>query len=192
MNLRDLKLPKFALLKEGVVLILLFVSITFIFNFFFNAPVKRMIKELKADMASLDGNRANSLAIAAALGKETERLQELTKSYEEMESSLLLSKDQILPVKEVPNILKELSSPRPGVTIISVHTSPIEDKGEYLRLPLVLQVKGDFRSFGAYIDSIEHSRRFIGVENINMVKEEKGGLSIRLELSAYMMKEGAV
>lgn len=192
MNLRDLKLPKFALLKEGIVFVLLFVLIVFIYNLFFNAPVKRMIKELKADMASLEGNRANYLAISAALGKETERLQELTKSYEEMESSLLLSKEQILPAKEIPNILKELSSPRPGLTIVSVHTSPVEDKGEYLRLPLVLSLRGDFRSFGAYIDSLENSRRLVGVENINMVKDEKGGLTIRLELSAYLMKEGAV
>lgn len=192
MNLRDLKLPKFTLLKEGVVLVLLFVSITFIFNFLFNAPVKRMIKELKADMESLDVNKSNYMAAAAALGKETERLKELTKSYEEMESSLLLSKDQILPAKEVPNILKEISSPRPGVTLVSVHAAALEDKGEYLRLPLVLSMRGDFRSLGAYIDSIEHSRRLIGVENINMFKDEKGGLSIRLELSAYLMKEGAV
>ena len=192
MNLRDLKLQKLPLLKEGIFLIVLFVSVTFIFNFLFSAPVKRMIKGLKSDMDSLDGNRANYLAAAAALGKETERLQELTKSYEEMESSLLQSKEQILPVKEVPNILKDLSSPRPGLTIISVHTSPFEDKGEYLRLPLVLSIRADFRSFGAYIASIEHSRRLIGVENINLVKDDKAGLSIRLELSAYLMKEGAV
>lgn len=192
MNLRDLKFQKFPLLKEGIVLIVLFVSITFIYNSLFNAPVKRIVKELKTDMESLEVNRASYLAAAAALGKETERLQEVTRSYEEMESSLLYSKEGIPPAKDVSKILKELSSPRPGVTIISVHTSPIEDKGEYLRLPLVLSIRGDFQSMGAYIDSLEHSRRLIGVENINMVKEEKGDLLIKLELSAFLMKEGAV
>lgn len=192
MNLRDLKLRKLHLLTEGVVLVVIFVSLTFIYNLLFNAPVKRMIKELNAEMGSLDVNRSNYLAAAEALSKETERLNEVTRSYEEMVSSLQLSKENILPAREGSNILRELYSPRPGMTIISVHTSPFEDKGEYLRLPLVLSVKGNFQSLGGYIDSLENSRRLIGIESISMAKEEKGGLTIRLELSAYLMKEGAV
>lgn len=194
MNLRDLKIKKFPFLKEGIVLTLSFAMITLVFNIWFYSPSKKEIKGLKGDIEKLDGNIADYKAVASSAENESKRLQDVVKAYEEMESRLLFSKEQIPSEKEVSNILMELSSPRPGLTLVSVQTSPLEDKGEYSRLPLVLQLRGGFQSLGTYLASLENSRRLIGVENINVVKdkEEKTGLSIRMELSAYLTKEGAV
>lgn len=192
MNLQDLKIKKFPLLKEGIVLTLFFVVITLVFNILFYSPLKKEIKGLKGDIENLNSNIADYQAVASSAENESKRLQDVVKAYEDMESRLLFSKDQIPSEKEVSNILKELSSSRPGLTLVAIQTSPLESKGEYSRLPLVLQLRGGFQSLGAYLVSIENSRRLIGVENINLVKEDNAGLSIRMELSAYLMKEGAV
>lgn len=192
MNLRDLKIKKFPLLKEGIVLTLFFAMITLVFNIWFYSPSKKEIKGLKVDVEKLNSNIADYKAFASSAENESKRLKDVVKAYEDMESRLLFSKEQIPSEKEVSNILMELSSPRSGMTLVNIQTSPLEDKGEYSRLPLVLQLRGGFQSLGTYLVSLENSRRLIGVENINLVKEDEAGLSIRLELSAYLMKEGAV
>ena len=192
MNLRDLKIKKFPLLKEGIVLTLFFAMLTFVFNIWFYSPSKKEIKGLKVDIEKLNSNIADYKAFASSAENESKRLQDVVKAYEDMESRLFFSKEQIPSEKEVSNILMELSSPRPGLTLVNIQTSPLEDKGEYSRLPLVLPLRGSFQSLGTFLVSLENSRRLIGVENINLVKEDKAGLSIRLELSVYLMKEGAV
>jgi Tfp pilus assembly protein PilO len=192
MNLGDLKIKKFPLFKEGIVLTLSFAMITFVFNIWSYSPSKKEIKGLKGEIKTLNSNIADYQAVASSAENESKRLQDVVKAYEEMESRLLFSKEKIPSEKEVSNILMELSSPRPGLTLVNIQTSPLEDKGEYSRLPLVLQLRGSFQSLGTYVVSLENSRRLIGVENINLVKEDKAGLSIRIELSAYLMKEGAV
>lgn len=192
MNLRDLKIMKFPLLKEGIVLTLFFAIITLVFNIWFYSPSIKEIKGLKGDIEKLNRNMTDYQAVASSAENESKRLQDVVKAYEDMESRLLFSKEQIPSEKEVSNILMELSSPRQGLTLVTIQASPLEDKGEYSRLPLVLQLRGGFQSLGTYLASLENSRRLIGVENINLVKEDKAGLSIRMELSAYLMKEGAV
>ena len=192
MNLRDLKIKKFPLLKEGIVLTLFFAMLTFVFNIWFYSPSKKEIKGLKVDIEKLNSNIADYKAFASSAENESRRLKDVVKAHEDMESRLFFSKEQIPSEKEVSNILMELSSPRPGLTLVNIQTSPLEDKGEYSRLPLVLPLRGSFQSLGTFLVSLENSRRLIGVENINLVKEDKAGLSIRLELSVYLMKEGAV
>ncbi|MBM2837795.1 MAG: pilO [Deltaproteobacteria bacterium] len=192
MNLRDLKIKKFPLLKEGIVLTLFFAVITLVFNIWFYSPSKKEIKGLKGDIEKLNRNMTDYQAVASSAENESKRLQDVVKAYEEMESRLLFSKEQIPSEKEVSNILMELSSARPGLTLVTIQASPLEDKGEYSRLPLVLQLRGGFQSLGTYLASLENSRRMIGVENINVLKEEKAGVSIRMELNVFLMKEGAV
>lgn len=192
MTLQDLNIKKFPLLKEGIVLTLFFAMITLVFNIWFYSPSKKEIKGLKVDIEKLNSNIADYQAFASSAENESKRLKEVVKAYEDMESRLLFSKEQIPSEKEVSNILMELSSPRPGLTLVNIQTSPLEDKGGYSRLPLVLQLRGGFQSLGTYLASLENSRRLIGVENINLVKDDNAGLSIRMELSAYLMKEGAV
>ena len=192
MTLQDLNIKKFPLLKEGIVLTLFFAMLTFVFNIWFYSPSKKEIKGLKVDIEKLNSNIADYKAFASSAENESKRLQDVVKAYEDMESRLFFSKEQIPSEKEVSNILMELSSPRPGLTLVNIQTSPLEDKGGYSRLPLVLQLRGGFQSLGTYLASLENSRRLIGVENINLVKDDNAGLSIRMELSAYLMKEGAV
>ena len=192
MNLRDLKIKKFPLLKEGIVLTLFFAVITLVFNIWFYSPSKKEIKGLKGDIEKLNRNMTDYQAVASSAENESKRLKDVVKAYEEMESRLLFSKEQIPSEKEVSNILMELSSARPGLTLVTIQASPLEDKGEYSRLPLVLQLRGGFQSLGTYLASLENSRRMIGVENINVLKEEKAGVSIRMELNVFLMKEGAV
>lgn len=194
MTLLNLNLKKFPLLKEVIVLTLFFASTIFVFNMLFYVPAKREMKGIEAEIGKFNTNIADYQAVASSAENESKRLQDVVKAYEEMEARLLFSKEQIPPEKEVSDILKELSSPHPGLTLVSVQTSPLEDKGEYAKLPLALQFRGDFPSLGAYLASLENSRRLIGVENINLVKdkEEKAGLSIKMELNVFLMKEGAV
>ncbi|MBI4746377.1 MAG: type 4a pilus biogenesis protein PilO [Deltaproteobacteria bacterium] len=192
MNLRDMKIKKFPLLKEGIVLTLFFAVITLVFNILFYSPSKKEIKGLKVEIEKLNSNINDYQAVASSAGNESKRLMDVEKAYQEMESRLLFSKEQIPSEKEVSSILKELSSPNPGLTLVNIQTSPLEDKGEYSRLPLVLQLQGGFQSLGTYLVSLENSRRLIGIENINLVKEEQAGVSIRMELNLFLMKEGAV
>jgi len=192
MTFLHLNWKRFHLVKEGIGLFLIFSAITIAFDAGYYLPSKREINGLKGEVEKLEGRVAGYQAAQAASGKDYKRLQELLRTYEGMEVSLLLGKEQIPPAKEVSNVLKEISSPRPGLTLLSLQASPVEDKGECLRLPLVLQFRGTFPSFGAYIVSLENSGRLISVENIKLVKENSAGLLIRMDISTYLMKDGAV
>ena len=57
---------------------------------------------------------------------------------------------------------------------------------------MTLQIRGDFPSFGQYLSSLDASKRLIGVESINMVREAQDGVLIKAELNVFLLKEGAL
>lgn len=192
MNLRKLDIRKLPFLKEGLVLTLFFAVTTITFNILFYTPSKKEISRLKSNIDQLNTEITGFQAIASSAENEYKRLQASLKISEEKEAMFNLSKDQIPSVKEVSSILNELSSNLSGLTLKSMKTSPIDDNGEYIKLPLVMEFQGGFQALGPYLTAIEKSRRLIGVEHIELIKDNNAGLSIRMELNIYLMKEGGI
>lgn len=192
MTLFNLRPKGFPLFRDVIISFVVFILLGFLFYRQLYLPGAVNTKGLKGDIEKLNSDIAGFQATAAASENELKRLQDIIKAYADIQERFLFSKEQLLPEKAVSSIVKEVSSTPPGVTLISAQVSPLEDKGEYLRLPMVLRVRGDFISFGNYVVNLENSRRLISIENISMAKEANTGLSIRLEVSAYLMKEKAI
>ena len=189
MTLLKSKIFSSPLFKERFSLLVLFLAICFVYYGWFYKPVVGEVVAVKTEVDSLKGEAAKYRAAASDAARDAKRLEEMTAAYEGMKERLLFIKERLPSVKEVSGILREVSSPFPGVTFISVQPSAVEDKGTHMRLPISLQIRGDFPSLGRYISSIEDSRRLIGIENITIGKDAKTGLMIRLELSVYLMPE---
>lgn len=175
------------LYKEWLFLFFLFLISGFTYYALVYTPVGRQIKGIRAENERLGGEAAGYRNLVSNAKKEAGRLEEVVTAYEGVKEKLLLIKERLPSTDEVSGILKEVVSHQPGITFISVQSSAIEAKGSYLRLPLSLQLRGDFPSFGGFLSRLEGSRRLVGVENISIVRDGKPGLLIKLELSVYLI-----
>lgn len=188
----NLKFKKPPLLKEGLLLLALLASIGLSFYALFYAPAAREIKKMKGEIERFSRDIANYQALTAASEKEAKNTLEVVKAYDEIKKKIIFLNEQIPPAREVSNILREISSPRSGITLLSVHALHLEDKGNYLRLPLSVQIRSNFPSLGAYLERIENSGRLISVENLSIAKDAQGQPLIKMEIVAYLMKEGDI
>lgn len=188
----NLKFKKPLLLKEGLLLLALLASIGLSFYALFYAPAAREIKKMKGEIERSIRDIANYQALTAASEKEAKNTLEVVKAYDEIKKKIIFLNEHIPPAREVSNILREISSPRPGITLLSVHALHLEDKGNYLRLPLSVQIRSNFPSLGAYLESIENSGRLISVENLSIAKDAQGKPLIKMEIVAYLIKEGDI
>lgn len=184
----NFSLNRFKLLNEFLVFLAVWAATGGVFYLWLYAPSASAIRNIRSDMERL----ATVQASAGDYEREIKRLQYLNSEYEKMKTIYAFPEGQLRPEKEVSDILRELSLSHSGVTLLSVQTSPLEDKKDYLRLPMALHLRGDFPSIGAYLASLEGSKRILNVENVSMVKEEKNKLSVRLDISVYLIKEGPV
>lgn len=154
-------------------------------------PASNKIRTLRTGLETLDSEVLRLQSFMKLSENEMTRFQDLSKTLSETETRLFLIREQMPASGEAPKILKELSSPGFGLELTSVQTSSLEDKGEYIVMPVTLQMRGRFASIGRYLEGLEKSQKLISIENISITKDSETGLSLKLELNAYLMKDGA-
>lgn len=153
-------------------------------------PVSGALRTVKDDLNRIS-TEIHGYELFLSTGLDTGNIERL-KSYKDIEASYLQTLKQIPSIRESSKVMQEISSSRTGLSIESIQSSPLEDKGEYLRMQVTLTIKGDFPSIGAYITSIEKSDRVMHIGNITMAREPQVPLTARLEMSLYFLKEGAI
>lgn len=188
----NLRFKRPLLFKEGLIFLTVFSSVCIAFYLLSYAPAMREITVLKGEIERFSREIANHQASVAASENEAKKTLEVIKTYDEIKDKGIFLSEQIPPAKEVSNIIREISSLRAGITLLSLHASHLEDKGNYLRLPLSVQIRSDFPSLGAYLEKIENSGRLISVENLSIAKNGQEKPLVKMELAAYLMKEGGI
>lgn len=189
LSLRFMRGPLF---KERGCLLIFFLTTGFAFYFLGYAPLVKKSVAIEAEVDKLRKEAADYQLVVSSAEKDVKRLEEIMAAYKVMEEGLLFVKERLPSVREVSAILREVSGRHAGITFLSIQPLSVEDKGLYMRYPVTLQIRGDFPSFGQYLSSLDASKRLIGVENINMVREAQDGVLIKAELNVYLLKEGAL
>lgn len=123
--------------------------------------------------------------------KSAERLKDAMERLGELESKFMTTKSRLPSDKQLSFILKDVvdEDAKKDIKFTTVKPLPIEDKGEYFRLPFQMAMQTKFYSFGKYLEKIEDMPRIINVENfrIDAKEENQPLLSIQLFMSTYVL-----
>jgi type IV pilus assembly protein PilO len=124
------------------------------------------------------------------------RLRKLDDNLERIEKRFMLLQGKLPSRQQISGVLKELTNvaPKSTVRFASIRPLPIEDRGEYMRLPFQIAMNGRYSSFGNYLRRIESLPRVLTVDNIrlNTTDATAPTLAIQIYISAYMLDEGSV
>ncbi len=119
------------------------------------------------------------------------RLEEATESLRTLERKLRDLKERLPSEKVLSGILAELAANefKDDLKIVSIKPMPPEEKGELVRLPLMITLESRFIPFGNYLERIENLRRIIVVDNfkVEVMEERTPRLSAQVFLSSYAM-----
>lgn len=178
------------LLKETVVLLSLFVIITLAFYSLVLGPVVRKTEGIKNEVGALKSEVVEYGNLILASEKDAKRLEEIRKNLEDMKDRYSHLTKALPRRSDASGILREISLPQTGLKFVSVRPSAVEERDSYLRLPVFLQIRGDFSSLGGYLSRIESSRKFITIDSISMVKDTRPGLLAKINMSIYLMPQG--
>src|SRR3989304_3098871 len=123
--------------------------------------------------------------------KSAERLKDAMERLGELESKFMITKSRLPSDKQLSFILKDVvdEDAKKDIKFTTVKPLPIEDKGEYFRLPFQMAMKTKFYSFGKYLERKEEIPRIINLENfrIDAKEENQPLLSIQLFMSTYVL-----
>jgi Tfp pilus assembly protein PilO len=172
---------------------LILISFTFLF---YQSIYLKNSSAIKFTADRADGLRAEISSIGAeikASGMLRKRLEEATVNLRKIEVRFEEMKERLPSEKHLSEILEELtlyeSSKR--VRFLSVKPLPLEDKGEFTRVPFQITMESEFIPFGNYLEGLENLQRVMVVDNFRI--ETKAGaepfLTAQLYLSTYTLND---
>ncbi len=165
--------------------------------FFYRFVYLENLRTIDALTRQADAVRAEVARIKAE-AKEIEtlklKLREAESELEALENRLRLMKERLPSEKVLSGILSELAANefKGGLRIVAIKPMPPEEKGELLRLPLLITLDTDFISFGNYLERIENLRRIILVDNfkVEVMEDKVPRLTAQLFISSYALGYG--
>lgn len=79
-------------------------------------------------------------------------------------------------------------SQKAGVQLTSINQEPLSPTEQFTRLTVTLQVSASYHQFGAFLDELEHSDRFIQVDRVRMSRfQQIGPVGIEVTLSTLYL-----
>ena len=189
LNFKGFKKP---LLKERILLLCFFLIVGLVFYLALYGPSQKETVTLAATVDGLRHNVEKNKNLIADIEKYAKRLQEVSESYELMVIQLASSKELMPKDNDILATLREITSPQPGLSFMSIEPSAKRNEGAFVILPVDVNVRGSFSSLGQFLSKLEKSSSHIGVESINISRDTKPGLSASLTLAIYMMSEGGI
>lgn len=133
---------------------------------------------------------------------DASRLEMLKKRLEEISNLLVQKKSGIVEETQIPAIMGEISKLADKVSLKIMQIRPLPEtrrKGqsvnkvaarEYYVLPIAMITKGDYHSFGKFVDELEKSPFYVKIENIDITPQLATPLvhDIRLSISIFIVK----
>jgi len=108
----------------------------------------------------------------------------------DMEERFMVTQSKLPSDKHLASLLKGLvdNDIKRGIKFTSLKPLPLEDKGEYFRLPFQITMQARFRPFGEYMERIEEMPRIVTVDNFRIdAEEEQSSLTIKLFMNTYVL-----
>jgi len=166
-----LKLPTS---KKVSILVVILVVIAGLYLYVFFLPGRNELNKTRIELSRLTKELNESKAITRELQKFKEQIAKLN---EELKTALT----QLPNEKEIPEILKNISSlgKESNLEFTLFRPKPEEPQQFYAKVPIELVVLGNYHSIGLFFDKVSKLPRIINVVDFNMTraKDVKGKIS---------------
>ncbi|UCD71847.1 MAG: type 4a pilus biogenesis protein PilO [Syntrophobacterales bacterium] len=185
------KLPKS---KKILILLAFVVVISGLYSYLLYLPQQEKLRRLKLDLGKLNKELKEGEAVKRDLAK-------FRKDDESLQRELTLALAQLPNKKEIPELLRNISSlgkgsglefllfkPKPEERVVAQPTTPsrpkraekgkkksVEPTGFYARVPLELTMLGGYHNVASFFDKISKLDRIINILNFSMGDVEQIG-----------------
>jgi type IV pilus assembly protein PilO len=160
--------------KKVILLAVILVVIVGLYLYVFYFPGRNELNMSRAEMNRLTKELNESKAITRELQKFKEQIAKLN---EELKTALT----QLPNEKEIPEILKNISSlgKESNLEFTLFRPKPEEPQQFYAKVPIELVVLGSYHNIGFFFDKVSKLPRIINVVDFNMTraKDVKGKIS---------------
>ena len=160
--------------KKVLILVVIFCAIAGLYLYFFFMPGQDELNVAQRELSKLESELSNSKAIARDLQKFKEQVEKLN---EELKNALT----QLPNEKEIPEILKTISSlgKESNLEFTLFRPKPEEPQQFYAKVPIELVALGNYHNIGIFFDKVSKLPRIINVIDFNMtrakdIKDMKG------------------
>jgi len=173
--------------KKVLILVFILCAIAGLYLYFLLVPVQEDVGAAQRELSKLESELSNSKAIARDLQKFKEQVEKLN---EELKTALT----QLPNEKEVPEILKTISSlgKESNLEFTLFRPKPEELQQFYAKVPIELVALGSYHNIGIFFDKVGKLPRITNVVDFNMtkakdIKEAKGKDETQIMLKTSCM-----
>ena len=151
--------------KKVLILVAILCVIAGLYLYAFFLPRQDELKVAKGELSKLTKELNESRAIARDLQKFKEQVEKLN---EELKNALT----QLPNEKEIPEILKTISSlgKESNLEFTLFRPKPEEPQQFYAKVPIELVVLGSYHNIGIFFDKVSKLPRIINVVDFNMTR----------------------
>jgi type IV pilus assembly protein PilO len=151
--------------KKAVILVVILCAIAGLYLGLLIVPVQDNLSAAQSELSKLESELSSSKAIARDLQKFKEQVEKLN---EELKTALT----QLPNEKEIPEILKTISSlgKESNLEFTLFRPKPEESQQFYANVPIELVALGNYHNIGIFFDKVSKLPRIINVIDFNMTK----------------------
>ena len=151
--------------KKVLILVVILCAIAGLYLYFFFMPGRDELNVAQRELSKLESELSNSKAIARDLQKFKEQVEKLN---EELKNALT----QLPNEKEIPEILKTISSlgKESNLEFTLFRPKPEQAQQFYAKVPIELVALGNYHNIGIFFDRVSKLPRIINVVDFNMAK----------------------
>jgi type IV pilus assembly protein PilO len=151
--------------KKVLILIVALCGIAGLYLYLFFVPQQNEVDAVQRQLSKLESELSNSKAIARDLQKFKDQVEKLN---EELKSALT----QLPNEKEIPEILKTISSlgKESNLEFTLFKPKPEQPQQFYAKVPIELVALGNYHNVGIFFDKVSKLPRIINVVDFNMTK----------------------
>ena len=160
-----LKLPRS---KKIMLLVAVLLVLTGAYYYFLYAPEKRNLDVLEAKYNTL----AKQLQESKAIHRDLEKFEA---EVNKLNAELAVARTQLPDEKEIPEILKNISSlgKESNLEFVLFRPKPEEPQQFYAKVPIDLAVIGHYHDLGVFFDKVSKLPRIINVVDFNITRATK-------------------
>jgi type IV pilus assembly protein PilO len=151
--------------KKILVLVVILCVITGVYFYSMFTPQKRELDAMKTELSKLVEELEKSKAIARDLEKYKAQVEQMNKE-------LAVALTQLPTEKEIPEILKSISSlgKESQLEFTLFRPKPEDPQQYYAKVPIELSIVGSYHNTGTFFDKVSKQPRIINVVDFNMTK----------------------
>ncbi len=179
--------------RKELIGLLIVISLSFFFYEYIHTVNINNIEVYRTKEQGIKTEIGRARTEIRSIPKLVKSLQRLENNLKKIEERFMLLQGRLPSKKEISGVLKELTKVnRRDIHFKTLKPLPLEDEGEYLKIPFQIAMDARFKPFGDYIHQLEGMSRIFTIDNIRLDSTEETAptLSVQLYVSAYMLEEG--